>query len=301
MTQVRPILVITRAYGRGMTDGQKTVLVTGANGSVGRHVVSALSEQGVAVRQAVSTVNSRTSADQVRFDFADPGTWERALDGVDRVFLMRPPAISDIKGVIRPFIAALARQPIKTVVVLSVMGVNPAVPHWQLERDVKASGLGWVMLRPAFFMQNLESAYLSDIRDHARIRLPAGQGRTSFIDTRDIADVAALALTRPDEHTGQAYTLTGGEALGWSAVASMLSAELGRPIVYQPIGLLAARGELKAQQLPKAYVNVQLLINVVARLGMAAKVTDELPTLLGRPPRLLSRYLHDNRAAWTAV
>jgi len=235
----------------------------------------------------------------VRFDFADPGTWDAALDGVDRVFLMRPPAISDIKGVIGPFITTLARQPIKAAVVLSLMGVNPAMPHWQLERDVKAAGLPWVMLRPAFFMQNLQTAYLSDIRDHDRIRLPAGRGTTSFIDIRDIADVAALALTGPDQHTGHAYTLTGGQALGWSTVASMLSAELGRPIDYQPISLLTARREMKAQQLPKAYVNVQLLINVVARLGLAARITDELPTLLGRPPRLLAQYLTDNRELWT--
>ena len=279
-----------------MTDGENTVLVTGANGSVGRFVASALTEQGVPVRQAVSRVDSRTAVDQVRFDFADPGTWEAALDGVDRVFLMRPPAISDIKGVIRPFINALARQPIRAVVVLSVMGVNPAMPHWQLERDVKAAGLPWVMLRPAFFMQNLQSAYLSDIRDHDRIRLPAGQGRTSFIDTRDVADVAAVALTRPHEHTGRAYTLTGGAALGWATVASMLSAELGRPIVYQPIGLLTARRELKAQHLPKAYVNVQLLINVVARLGLAAKVNDVVPTLLGRPA--LQQFIDNHIAAW---
>ncbi len=63
----------------------------------------------------------------MRFDFADPGTWEGALEGVDRVFLMRPPAISDIKGVIRPFIATMARQPIKATVVLSgVLQAEPA-------------------------------------------------------------------------------------------------------------------------------------------------------------------------------
>ena len=283
----------------GMTTGEGAVLVTGATGSVGRFVVSSLTEQGVPVRRAVTKIEPGASGDQVRFDFADPRTWEGALDGVDRVFLMRPPAISDVKGVIGPFITALARQPIKATVVLSLMGVNRAMPHWQLEHDVKAAGVPWVMLRPAFFMQNLQTAYLSDIRDHDRIRLPAGRGKTSFIDTRDIADVATLAMTEPKRHTGNAYTLTGGQALGWSTVASMLSAELGRPIDYQPVGLLTARREMTAQQLPKAYVNVQLLINVVARLGLAAKITDELPQLLGRPPRLLSQYLTDNRECWT--
>jgi uncharacterized protein YbjT (DUF2867 family) len=181
---------------------------------------------------------------------------------------------------------------------LSLMGVNPAMPHWQLERDVRASGMPWTMLRPAFFMQNLETAYRASIRDHNRIRLPAGRGRTSFVDTRDVADIAALALTNPADHAGRAYTLTGAEALGWNAVASILSAELSRPIHYEPIGLLSARLEMKADALPPAYVNVQLLINVVARLGLADTMTDQISTLLGRPPRRLVDYVHDNRELW---
>jgi uncharacterized protein YbjT (DUF2867 family) len=204
-----------------------------------------------------------------------------------------------VKGVIRPFIRQMALQPLREVVVLSLMGVNPAMPHWQLEREVKASGLPWTMLRPAFFMQNLQTAYRDDIRDHDRIRLPAGGGRTSFIDTRDIADVAALALTRPDAHSEKAYTLTGGQALSWTQVAAALTAELGRPISYQSIGLLRARKELAAANLPAAYVNVQLLINIVARVGLAAKITDDVPRLLGRAPGTLTDYLHDHREQWT--
>lgn len=279
-----------------ISDG--VALVTGATGTVGRFVVEALAEQGVQVRRAVTQPHPDAARDEVAFDFADRDTWGRALENVDRVFLMRPPAISDVKGVIRPFIEETARHPIVSTVVLSLMGVNPAMPHWQLEKDVKVSGMPWTMLRPAFFMQNLQTAYRADIRDHDRIRLPAGRGRTSFVDTRDIAAVAALALTDPATHAGQAYTLTGAEALGWDAVASILSSELSRPIHYEPIGLLTARQEMKAAQLPSAYVNVQLLINVVARVGLADTMTDQISTLLGRPPRRLVDYIHDNRELW---
>lgn len=279
---------------------QPTVLVTGSTGTVGRELVTALRQRQVPVREALTALDQfATSGDRCRFAFEEPATWGPALDGVDRVFLMRPPAISDIKGVIRPFIQHLALQPIRQVVVLSLMGVNPAMPHWQLERDVKASGLPATTLRPAFFMQNLQTAYRDDVCDHDRIRLPAGRGRTSFIDTRDIADVAALALSQPEAHAGNAYTLTGGDALSWAQVAAALTTELGRPISYQPIGLLQARRELKAAGLPKAYVNVQLLINIVARVGLAAKITDDIPRLLGRSPRTLADYIHDHRGQWT--
>jgi uncharacterized protein YbjT (DUF2867 family) len=281
-------------------DAEGAVLVTGATGTVGRHLVESLNVRGVPLRRAVRTVTDTDTADDqtCRFDFADTSTWAPALEGVDRVFLMRPPAISDITGVIRPFIAELARRGIRQTVVLSLMGVNPAMPHYRLERDVRAAGLPATMLRPAFFMQNLETAYRSDIVDHDRIRLPAGSARTSFIDTRDIADVAAVALTAPEVHAGKAYTLTGGAALGWNAVASLLSAELGRPIHYEPISLLAARREMTAAGLPTTYVNVQLLIHVVARLGLADTITPELTHLLGRPARTLADYIHDFRHVW---
>jgi uncharacterized protein YbjT (DUF2867 family) len=200
--------------------------------------------------------------------------------------------------VIRPFIAELARRGIRQTVVLSLMGVNPAMPHYRLEQDVKAAGLPATMLRPAFFMQNLETAYRSDIIAHDRIRLPARSGKTSFIDTRDIADVATTALAAPEKHIGKAYTLTGGSALGWNAVASIMSAELGRPIHYEPINLLTARRELSAAGFPTTYINVQLLIHVVARLGLADTITSELPQLLGRPPRTLTDYIRDNRDMW---
>lgn len=274
------------------------MLVTGATGTVGRYVVDRLVEQGVPVRRAVREVSGLAEEYTRRFDFADASSWGPALEGVDRVFLMRPPAISDIKGVIRPFIAELARRGIRQTVVLSLMGVNPAMPHYRLEQDVKAAGLPATMLRPAFFMQNLETAYRDDIRDRNRIRLPAGGGKTSFIDSRDIADVAVAALEAPDVHAGHAYTLTGGDALSWNAVASLLSAELGRPIEYEPISLITARRELRAEGLPSAYVNVQLLIHVVARLGLADTVNAEIARLLGRAPRTLADYVRDTRSAW---
>jgi uncharacterized protein YbjT (DUF2867 family) len=288
------------SYSGSVAATDETVLVTGSTGTVGRYVVEGLTDRGLPVRRAVRDVSRSNDEHACRFDFADTGTWAAALEGVDRVFLMRPPAISDITGVIRPFVAELARRRIRQTVVLSLMGVNPAMPHYRLEHDVKAAGLPATMLRPAFFMQNLETAYRADIVEHDRIRLPAGSAKTSFIDTRDIADVAVAALADPSGHTGRAYTLTGGTALDWNAVASVLSAELRRPIHYEPISLLTARRELKAAGFPGTYVNVQLLIHVVARLGLADRITDDVMSILGRAPRTLSAYVHDQREVWSS-
>ena len=214
------------------------------------------------------------------------------------MFLLRPPALSDVKRYLRPFLAAAQQAGTGHVVFLSVMGVNRLMPHWRVEQDLRSSTMAWTFLRPSFFAQNLDTAYGADITDRSEIRLACGRGRTSFIDARDVADVAALALTAPPPTKGAIHTLTGPAALDYHRVASMLSAELRRPINYIPLSLPAYRRELRYQHLPSDYVNVQLLINLVAHLGLAGTVNGTVQQLLGRPATPLATYLHDQRGSW---
>jgi uncharacterized protein YbjT (DUF2867 family) len=274
-------------------------LVTGATGTVGASVVTELLAAGEPVRAAVRrpATPAPGGAESVRFDFADPASWSAAFEGVDRLFLMRPPAISDVTTYLQPVIRLAAERGLRQVVFLSVLGVNRLLPHWRVEQDIAAAGLPYTFLRLSFFAQNLSGAYRDDIAKHHRIRLASGRGRTSFVDTRDVAAVAALALRSPVEHAG-AYTLTGPAALTYHQVASLLSAELGRPIDYQPIGLLRYRRELLAAGLEEPYVNVQLAINVVAALGRAGPVTSDVERLLGRPATPLARFIAEYAAAW---
>ncbi len=276
------------------------ILVIGATGTVGSSVVTRLLSDGEPVRAAVQDLGETVpdGAQPVRFDFAEPATWEAALSGVDRMFLIRPPAVSDVKRYLRPVIGRAADQGLRQVVFLSVMGVNRFLPHWQVERDLEASGLPHTFLRPAFFAQNLLTAHRRDIVDHDRIRLASGDGRTSFVDTRDVADVAALALRDPATHAGAAYTLTGPAALSWQQVADLLSARLGRPIEYQRIWLPRLRRELLHEGLAPAYVNVQLVINAVAALGLAGTVTTHVRELLGREALTLEQFIDDHAASW---
>ncbi len=278
-----------------------TVLVSGPTGTVGAPLVALLTERGTPVVAGARDPSRFGGAVPCRaLDFERPQTFPAALDGITRVFLMRPPAISDTTRYLAPFVEAAQRFGVEQVVFLSVMGVNRVMPHWAVERDLRASTMAWTFLRPAFFAQNLQTAYRDDIRDHDAIRVPAGLGRTSFVDTRDVAAVAALVLGDPGPHVGAAYTLTGPGALNYHQVASLLSVELGRPITYQPPTLLAYRRTLLRHGFPGSYVTVQLLINLIARVGLAAHITDTVPRLLGRPATPLATYLHDHRRYWTA-
>lgn len=285
-----------------MTTNTGAILVTGPTGTVGEPLTRILVAAGLPVVAGARHPASFTGPTECRLlDFEQPETFTAALAGISRVFLMRPPAISDTKRYLRPFITAAQRSGVQQVVFLSVMGVNRVMPHWQVEKDLQASKMAWTFLRPSFFAQNLQTAYRVDIAQRDQIRLACGRGRTSFIDTRDVAAIAALTLSDPSPRPGDIHTLTGSAALDYHQVASMLSAELGRTIIYVPLSMLTYRRELRRRSLPRDYVTVQLLISLVARLGFAAKVTDTVERLLQRPATSLSTYLHDQRNNWATT
>jgi uncharacterized protein YbjT (DUF2867 family) len=176
-------------------------LVTGATGNVGAAVVESLRERGVPVAAAVADparVDGRWDDEvaTVRLDFTDPSTFAGALAGVERVFLIRPPQIADVKRCFVPFIQTARASGVRHVVFSSVAGAQHKtwVPHHKIEVALMTSGLGWTILRPGFFSQNIGDHYRRDILEDGRIYLPAGRGRAAFIDARDVGEAAAVVL-----------------------------------------------------------------------------------------------------------
>lgn len=268
------------------------VLVTGASGNVGRAVVTALNARGIPVR-----VGARRGGD-VRFDFADRSTFHSAVEGCRGVFLLRPPAISDTAQTLVPLIDEARRAGAEHVVFLSVAGAesNSLVPHHRVERHLVERPGRYTILRPGFFAQNLGDAYRDDIRDRARVYVPAGRGRVAFVDVRDVGEVAALAFASPEAHHRVGYTLTGPEAIAFDDVARILQEALGHPIRYQPASILGYAHHLR--RLPAMQIVVQTILHVGLRFGQAEKVDETLERLLGRPGRTLRDYVHDHVDLW---
>ena len=181
----------------------------------------------------------------------------------------------------------------------SLIGVerNRVVPHYKVEQYLLHSGVPFTFLRPSFFMQNLNTTHRVEIKERSEIFVPAGTGKTSFIDVRDIAAVAALTLTQPG-HTNRAYSLTGSEALDYYQVAAVLSEVLGRPIIYRKPSLLRFIRRQRACGTAWPFVLVMSGIYTTARLSLAARLTDETTRLLGRAPITLRRYAEDYRDCW---
>lgn len=287
--------------------GPPPVLVTGATGNVGSLVVRALLEAGLPVRATGSTVDRvrarfGDAVDAVALDFTDPQTWGSAYADVEAMFLMRPPHLGKPKTQMLPSLEVARAGGIRQVVFLSLQGAehNKVVPHASIEAWLRSSGLSWTFVRASFFMQNLSTTHVADIRDHDEIVVPAGRGATAFVDAGDVAAVAAQALLHPDQHRGRAWTPTGPQALTYGEVADILSSTLHRRIRYERPGLLRyARHAHSALGMPWGMVGVTAAIYTLARLGRAAGLTGDVQAVTGRAPVTFAEFAEDSRAIWT--
>ena len=280
------------------------VLVTGALGNVGAEVVKHLQETGISFQVAdrdVTRLRERFGADvgAVTFDFTRRETYGPAFDGVEKIFLMRPPQIANIQRDMVPALEAAKAAGVKHVVFLSLIGIERArfVPHYKVETYLRASGQAWTFLRCSFFMQNLNTTHRTEIRERDEIFVPVGGARTSFINVRDIAAVAAVALSESG-HAGQAYDLTGSKALDYWQVAEVMSQILARNITYRnpnPVAFLATHVR---RGTPLMFALVMTGLYLSTRNGMAERVTGEVERLTGHPPITFAQYVRDYQAVW---
>lgn len=282
------------------------VLVTGATGNVGSQVVELLLTAGVPVRAGAANVPSIRArfgdrVEAVALDFTDASTWAEAYSGVQRMFLMRPPHLGKPKTQMLPSLEAAKAAGVDHIVLLSLQGAehNTVVPHHALEVWLRESGLSWTFVRAAFFMQNLTTTHLTDVRDRGTIMVPAGKGGTAFVDVRDVAAVAAEALLHPERHRNAAWTPTGPQALTYAQIASTLTDVLARPIRYPRPGLLRyARHARTVLGMPWGMVGVTCAIYTIARLGRAGGLTDDVRTVTGNNPTSFRDFAEREATTW---
>ncbi|MET9318289.1 SDR family oxidoreductase [Kribbella sp. NPDC003505] len=267
------------------------VLVTGATGKTGVAVVEALRSRGIATRAASRRPGvSVEGVEHVRMDWSDPTTWADALDGVDAVYLVGPYAAADNAGLVGRLLAAA--PDVRRVVHLSIMGVDKlptAIPMAQWEADIRESGRDWTILRPNWFFQNLEDGFAGPLRDHGVLEAPAGDARIGFIDTSDIGEVAAIALTE-EGHGGRTYTLTGPQALTYSEALAELGQAADRELRYVALAVDEFAGRLSEGGAPDWAVVWQLALHDLIRAGEYAAVTGTVEEITGHPPRSLGTY-----------
>lgn len=274
----------------------ETILIVGASGTVGTELTQLLKAAGHTVR---GTTSRSPGAGQVHLNVATGEGLAAAFEGVDRAFLLSPPGFADQYQVLSPLIQEAKRRGLKKVVLMTAMGANAneAAPLRKAELELETSGLAFNIIRPNWFMQNFNTFWIQGIKERGKIFLPAGQAKTSFIDARDIAAVAAKLLT-DDKLKNRDFDLTGPEALDHDQAAALLTKASSKKIVYQEITPEAFKQGLVGAGLPNDYADFMVLIISFLREGYSAGVTTSVQDILGRAPARFETYAKDFKAAF---
>ena len=287
------------------------ILIVGATGNIGRHVVPALVEKREKVR--VLTRNAENARDLlgnpgkdveiIEGDLTDPPSFASALEGVEKAYLATNNGDQALME--SNFIEAAKNAGVHHIVKVSVIGATHdnfvvlAQAHAAIEDKLAASGIPATILRPYWFMENfLGSA--DTIAGQGAIYGAAGSGKVAFVDSRDTAAVAVRALTE-EGHEGKEYAISGPEALTFTEAAEKIGASVGKEVKYVDMADEDFKGALTGAGLPEMVAEIFTQINRNARTGTFAETTNIVEELTGRPARTLEDFAHDHADTFTGA
>ena len=279
------------------------ILVTGASGNVGGAVLRELLEAGVPVRgmcrSAEEAAKAPASANPVIADFADRASLDRALTGVDKVFLVCSP-IPQLVELESNVLDACRERGIRQVVQNSALGAgvyNKSFPSWHyvVEERLRVSGVPATILRPESFMQNIATYYAGTIKSEGAFYAAGGNAPIAFLDMRDVAAVVARVLTS-DGHSGKTYTLTGSETLTYAQVADKLSKRLGTKVKYVDFSPQKLRQSMLQLGMPPWQADALVDLAAYYTEGPGARITEDVRQVLGREPVRFDQFLTDYAA-----
>jgi uncharacterized protein YbjT (DUF2867 family) len=281
------------------------ILVTGASGSVGSEVLRVVMKTGQPAKAMVRAVeearNAPAGVAAVVADFADKASLQQALRGIATVFLVCSP-IPQLVELESNMVDACVEAGVKHVVLNSALGAgdyDKSFPGWhrQVEDKLRASRLPWTILRPNSFHQNTAMYFAPSIRAQGAFYRSLGNARLSYLDVRDVAAVAAAALSG-GQHIGKVYELNGPEALTCSEVAEKIAKHSARPVKYVDIPMEAQRKAMVEQGLPEWLIAAELDLQQYYVNGHGGSLDGLLEGLLGRPAIRMDEYLSENKEAF---
>lgn len=279
-----------------------SILVTGATGNIGQQVVKHLIADGANVYAGNRTGQAVAGAPGRTVNFEDAASLEKALEGIDRLFLLLPLVPRKLE-MARTALDAAKAAGVGFVLRSSGAGADPqspwAMPRLQGEIDqlVLESGIDHAIVRPSTFMQNFISFY-GDMIKNGTTYLSHAEGKTSYVDVADIAAVSTAILLDPTHHKGQIYTVTGPQSLSVREALDFLQTELGRSITYVPVSEDAAVASMKAMGMDDWSIKIMSSFNQITASGLAAAVTTDVARVTGRQPRTFELFARENALAW---
>ncbi|MBD1379454.1 SDR family oxidoreductase [Metabacillus arenae] len=269
-----------------------TILVTGATGTVGRHVVDQLVRKGEKVR-AVSRTPERAhfpeGVEVIAGDLMSPETLIPALKDVTALYLITSSDQTGATLQTNPRIVELAEKTgVQRVSLLTVYGDGP------VEQALKSSRLEWTFVQPVGFMANAIDDWQESIREEGVVREFGGETRGAIIHEADIAAVFVETLLEKGHH-GNCYTLTGPEALSTIDQVEMISMAIGKDITFEELTEEQARRKWREMGHDEESIDffVQMSKNP-PEIGYTVLPTVEKIT--GRPAKMFTEWVSDHRS-----
>jgi len=279
------------------------ILVTTA-GKVGSEAACLLTQREIPVRVLVrdpekAKALADAGAEIAVGDLAVPASIDEAMAGVTSVVLVSPAVPAQELNVV----ASAARAGVGLVVKATSKasaGSPIARRRWQteIEAGLAASGVPHTLLRSNAYMHNV-LALAPAIAKTSGFGSSAGKGGIGMIDARDVATVAASIAASPAPHAGKTYWLTGPALISYYDIAAVLSELLGRTITYRELTFDQDKDAMIRAGVPEQIAEMNAQAASLTADGDAAWVTDDVPSLLGRPARSFEEFATDYANAFS--
>jgi uncharacterized protein YbjT (DUF2867 family) len=282
--------------------------VTGGTGRVGSEVVKELQKRKADIRLLVrkNDAPTPTGVEAVMGDLIDPVSVEKAMAGVDKLYLLNAVLPDELtQGLIAYDLAKKLK--LSHVVYHSVFRVErfKDVPHFAsklaIESALREFDVPFTIIRPNYFMQN--DVTLKDALTKAGIYpMPLGQAGISAVDVRDIAEAAAIALTS-DGHFGKTYNLNGPEVVSGPKAAAIWSKVLGKEIRYSGDDMDAFEEQMRKRAPSWSAFDIRMMFQGYLERGFVAEDGDleTLTKLLGHAPRRYEDFARETFSKWQEI
>jgi len=286
------------------------ILISGASGNIGYELIRGLKEiqtkhkiiaADYKPEHAKEVFSEYQDIEFRKLDFTNNETFGEALKDIDIVFLLRPPNLADVKKYFEPFVIAMNLAGITKIMFLSVQGVETQklIPHFKIEKLISDWNFEYVFLRPGYFMQNLTTTLLHEIKTEKKIFIPSGKLKFNWVDARDIGLVAANILEDFQVYKNRAYEITGDEFAGFDAAADLLTEATKEKISYESPNLIKFFKKKRRMGIPKPMIFVMIMLHYLPRLSKNKKrLTNTVKEITGRNPLKLNEFIERNLSSF---
>ncbi len=288
----------------------KKIVITGATGNIGQALLPMLLDKEVSViaitRSADKITQTDTKLEVVEADLKDKASYMSALAGADIAFLLTD-GTPDMETIQHDFIDACQAQSILFVVKQSAMGAAPDAPaktlqmHHAVEEKLKNSGMAYCIVQPNSFTQNL-LAHAQSVKEQGAIYAPLGEGKVSYIDVRDVANVVASILTDDmEKHKNKTYILTGPAAVSMQENAKSISDITNKKVVYYPVSDEEGKNAMLGFGMDEWLADDLVAIARLGAEGKADQTSDAVQEITGTKPRAVKDTLENFQSAFQST